>query len=106
MWKNTSSRTTPLPPNWRQLRATILNRDGHQCTAIRGDTGQRCEAKATDVDHIGDPSDHRPHMLRSLCAYHHRRVTGAQGGTAIRAKTNHPAPKHPGLRRPSQGGSK
>lgn len=92
-WQNTSGRTSPLPPNWATIRAAILRRDQHQCTEQRGDTGNRCEASATDVDHIGDPADHRPENLRALCAHHHRRKTARQGALA---KPTKPKPKHPG----------
>lgn len=97
-WGKQSARTTPLPPNWPTIRRAILQRDQHQCTATRGDTGQRCEATATDVDHTGQPDDHRPEVLRSLCHYHHQRITGAQGGGAIRQKAKKSSPKHPGLK--------
>lgn len=88
-------RTTPLPPNWAALRRAQLEADGHQCTATRGDTGTRCEAPATDVHHMGDNTDHE--ALTSLCAYHHLRITGAQGGGAVRKKASTAPPKHPGL---------
>lgn len=97
-WTRRSARTAPLPPDWKRIRAAILTRDGHQCTATRGDTATRCTNPATDVDHIGDPTDHRPHMLRSLCAHHHRRITGAQGGGRVRKRATRRAPKHPGLK--------
>lgn len=97
-WKSTSNRTSPLPRNWKELRRFVLKRDGYQCTAIRGDTGQRCTERATDVDHVGDDADHSPKNLTSLCAHHHRRKTGAQGGAAIRQRERTVAPKHPGLR--------
>ena len=51
-WGPSSGRTTPLPRNWPAIRRAILERDGHRCTATRGDTGARCDAPATDVDHI------------------------------------------------------
>lgn len=43
---------------------------------------ERCEERATDVDHIRDNGDHSMSNLRALCGYHHRRRTGAQGGKA------------------------
>lgn len=94
-WKSKSSRTTPLPPDWWRRRAIVLKRDGYRCVHIREDTGQRCVEKATDVDHIGEPDDHRLHMLQSLCAWHHNQKTGSQGGRRVRQKKS--SPVHPGL---------
>lgn len=93
-----SARTSPLPRDWKRIRAAVLERDGWRCTEVRGDTGRRCDARATDVDHMGDPDDHRLCMLRSLCAHHHRRVTGRQGGGAVRKRAKVETPRHPGLR--------
>ncbi len=48
---------------WRQVRAQVLDRDGHRC--------QLCGAPATHVDHVTPKrdggSDH-PSNLRALCA--------------------------------------
>ena len=97
-WGPSSGRTTPLPRNWPAIRRAILERDGHRCTAIRGDTGTRCDAPATDVDHIDAPNDHRPANLRALCGHHHRRRTSAQGGRARSQRRRPTPPKHPGLK--------
>lgn len=97
-WGPSSGRTTPLPPNWPAIRRAILERDGHRCTATRGDTGTRCDAPATDVDHIDAPDDHRPANLRALCGHHHRRRTAAQGGRARSQRRRPTTPKHPGLK--------
>ena len=75
-WGPSSGRTTPLPRNWPAIRRAILERDGHRCTAIRGDTGARCDAPATDVDHIDGlgpqgPAGHDPANLRGYCHPHH-----------------------------------
>ena len=56
------------------------------CQWIREDTGQMCGALATDVDHIGDPDDHRHKNLQSLCGWHHDQKTAGQGGRAAAAK--------------------
>ena len=94
-WSATSGRTSPLPPNWASIRRAVLERDGHRCMAMRGDTGERCDWPANQVDHMDEPDDHRLHMLQSLCAYHHARKTAAQGG---RARPKKVEPKHPGYR--------
>jgi 5-methylcytosine-specific restriction endonuclease McrA len=54
-------------PQWRQLRVTVLERDGYTCT-VPG-----CRAKATHVDHIVGRKAGGPDTLgnlRSLCAMH------------------------------------
>lgn len=94
-WSATSGRTSPLPPNWASIRRAVLERDGHRCMAMRGDTGERCDWPANQVDHMDEPDDHRLHMLQSLCEYHHARKTAAQGG---RARPKKAEPKHPGYR--------
>lgn len=94
----TSARTTPLPNRWGAIRLGILRRDGFVCTWIH--LGARCQAAATDVDHIDDPNDHSPENLRSLCGPHHRARSAAQGGRAAQAKRiprKRKAEPHPGL---------
>ncbi len=93
-----SARTAPLPKNWPDIRKRILRRDGYTCTWTTD--GGRCTQAATDVDHTGDPNDHRDEMLRSLCAPHHRKRSAAQGGQAAQAKRiprKRPSERHPGL---------
>lgn len=94
-WKSKSSRTVPLPKDWWRLRAKRLKMDGHRCVRIREDTGQRCTEKATDVNHIGEPHDHRIEMLESLCSWHHNQETGRQGGSRVRQAKKFVS--HPGL---------
>lgn len=94
-WGKKSGRTAPLPPGWGRIRSAVLARDAHACVEIRGDTGERCGAHATDVDHIGPADDHSLENLRSLCSYHHARKTGRQGGKARGKKTGG---YHPGLK--------
>jgi 5-methylcytosine-specific restriction protein A len=95
-WQGSQRRKT-LPTNWRQLRATILKRDGHQCTWTVN--GHRCTNPATDVDHRNrhiqsdDPSN-----LQSLCTTHHAHKTALEGNTERwRYRTKRPAEQHPGL---------
>ena len=93
-----SARTVPLPKNWPALRRQTLKRDGYACTWM--DNGARCGQPATDVDHVGDPADHSPDNLRSLCSPHHRKRSARQGGQAAQAKRiprKRPAEAHPGL---------
>jgi hypothetical protein len=98
-----SWRSAPLPPNWKTLRATILRRDKGRCQAEGDADGIICGATATDVDHVipasqGGTDD--PSNLRALCAWHHRRKTGHEGGTAAAAarpsRLRRPE-RHPGL---------
>lgn len=94
----TSARTVPLPKGWGVIRRGILQRDGYVCTWVH--QGARCQEAATDVDHIGDPSDHSEANLRSLCGPHHRTRTSAQGGRAAQAKRiprKRRQERHPGL---------
>lgn len=121
-WAGSDRRST-LPPDWAtKVRPRILTRDGHRCTWL-GDLdpskdglpgeymqavdwnivhllGNRCTARATDVDHIGDPDDHTDTKLRSLCSWHHGRRSSRQGNTArgrLRARLTDPPARHPGL---------
>lgn len=99
-WSSESGRTTPLPADWPTLRRAALDRDGHRCTWV--EHGQRCAAPATDVDHTGDPDDHRLAMLRSLCSPHHDARTAGQGvaeRARLRALRRRPATAHPAYRR-------
>lgn len=96
-WGSKSGRTAPLPSNWPDLRDEQLVKDGHRCTYVSPDTGQRCTARATDVDHVGAADDHTD--LTSLCSWHHDRKTGRQGATSKkRTRAARRAPRHPGLR--------
>lgn len=96
VWGPQSGRTSPLPKAWKMIRANVLRRDNWQCVWIREDTGRACGVKATDVDHINDPNDHRHANLRSLCGYHHKQHTAQQGGDANAAKYKKQK-SHPGI---------
>lgn len=69
-----SDRKERLPPDWPKIRKRILKRDGHRCRWTIA--GHRCEARATDVDHIVPGDDHSDDNLQSLCGPHHLRKTG------------------------------
>lgn len=80
-----SNRSDRLPPNWRALRRFVLKRDEWRCTAI--DDGVRCKQGATDVDHVDPGDDHSLGNLTSLCLFHHRAKTAAEGNAARRRPT-------------------
>ncbi|ARJ05491.1 hypothetical protein GCM10010988_05800 [Cnuibacter physcomitrellae] len=100
-----STRRSDLPKDWPKIRAQRLMIDGHRCQHIRVDTDRLCNARATDVDHIGDRDDHRVEMLRSKCRYHHQqkdsRLAGEASGRARRAARDAAKPTHPGLLSPA-----
>lgn len=79
-WGRTSGRSKPLPPKreWNPLREEVLKRAGYQCQAIQEDTGTRCKARATQVDHMGAADDHRIENLQALCTRHHARKTSRE----------------------------
>jgi len=91
-----TDRRATLPRNWTQLRLARFRLDGFRCTAIRADTGARCEAPATDCDHVGERLDHRIENLRSLCSWHHKQVTAQQSAQARKRKKPQKQ-KHPGI---------
>lgn len=99
-WEAVSRRAKRLPANWKQIRKQVLERDGYQCRKILP-AGIRCPEHATDVDHIQAMlDDHSLDALQSLCAHHHGRKSGSEGGHAAAAKRiprKRPAEKHPGL---------
>lgn len=113
-WQGSTRRTT-LPPNWKtEIRPDILDRDRHRCTWLDGhgddggfdtyltgdhDDADRCTRDGTDVDHVGEPEDHGPANLRTLCSWHHGKRSSKQGNQARRRYSNRRPPEpHPGLR--------
>ena len=84
-WKKKSGLTYRQSPRWKQIRIAVLKRDGFQCTAINGNTNERCTSRATDVDHIKGHSDDLDN-LASLCAHHHRMKTSAETYKKNRAR--------------------
>lgn len=94
-WQN-SDRHQELPPGWARIRRRIFRRDGYRCMWM--EDGGQCTAVATEVDHIGDPLDHAPENLRSLCTPHHRKHTAAQSLLARNLHLRHrPRTQHPGM---------
>ena len=87
----------------RALRDACLARDGHRCTAAMRD-GSRCtETTQLEADHIVQWSPNERltvDMLRTLCSWHHKKVTAAQAAAdraaAAKARQRR-APKHPAI---------
>lgn len=76
-WGAKSGLTYQQSPQWRKIRLDVLKAAGFQCVATNAVTGQRCTAKATDVDHINGPSNDLSN-LAALCGHHHRRKTSSE----------------------------
>jgi hypothetical protein len=81
-----STRRERLPPYWRRLRAYALDRAGYQGEHTRYDTGLRCGALATDVDHIERGDHHDVDNLQALCRWLHGRKSSREGGQASSAQ--------------------
>ena len=100
-----SWRTVPLPAEWPQIRRDILARDSNVCRyGMLPDEyiDMPCAELATQVDHMGDPNDHRPELLRAICVTHHNKRTASQGvaGRArIRQARRRKPERHPGFKR-------
>lgn len=89
-----SRRREQLPPDWKRIRVTVLERDGYRCTESTEDG--RCIERATDVDHLEDPQDHSLSNLGSKCGPHHDKKSARQGGLAG-ARLHRPKEPHPGV---------
>ena len=87
----TSNRRASLPPDWRKIRARILQRDPLCTLAL-----DCCAGRSVEVDHIGEATDHRDHMLRGVCSPCHKRRTQQQAREA-RPTRARPQPPHPGV---------
>ena len=63
---------------WRQLRLTILRRDGRRCS-VPGCTVDMTQSRVTHVDHIREVNDGgdfwSPNNLHVLCRTHHMAKT-------------------------------
>lgn len=91
-----SDRRATLPRNWDTIRRRILERDGHRCQ-IR-DPG--CTTLATECDHIGERTDHRPEMLRAACQpchSHRSAMQGVEARATVAERSTRPTSTHPGL---------
>lgn len=96
---STSRRKEQLPSDWETRRKRILRRDGYRCTAERADTGERCNERANQVDHVDQSRnwDHSDGNLTSLCEHHHAVKSSSEGGRANAARYRKKKPRHPGL---------
>lgn len=91
-----SQRKSELPADWQsRIRPAIIARDSSRCRWI--ESGRRCAAQGTDVDHVGDKDDHSLSNLRLLCSFHHKKRTSAQGHAAKKARAERNVERHPGL---------
>ncbi|TSB25294.1 HNH endonuclease [Streptomyces benahoarensis] len=93
-----SGRRVQLPSDWAVRRLSVLKRDGFQCRGVLRDTGVRCTAPATDVDHIVPGDNHNPANLQALCRWHYARKSSAEGAAARRRPVSRrrPVGRHPG----------
>jgi 5-methylcytosine-specific restriction enzyme A len=99
-----SWRSSPLPGNWGSIRRAVLQRDPVCRWGLLPDEDGPCRLPSQDCDHIGEPDDHRPEMLRGLCPGHHRVRTRKQTSAAVSAgmkrwhgRRLRPPDKHPGF---------
>ena len=94
-----SDRSARLPADWSRRRAFVLARAGFRCEAQLHDTGLRCEAVATDCDHVSRGDDHDVANLQALCSWHHKRKTHQEAMAElerVRRRREPPARHHPG----------
>jgi 5-methylcytosine-specific restriction protein A len=74
------------PLQWERVRRGILRRDHGLCVAMLP-SGQRCGARANQVDHIvprsAGGSDEMAN-LQSLCLFHHQQKTAVEANAARR----------------------
>lgn len=85
-WDSSSRRRKELPPDWEKIRKRVLRRDASMCQHIDVNTGEICGEHASEVDHIRRGNNHSDSNLQSLCTYHHRRKSSAEGAEAVARK--------------------
>lgn len=97
---DTSDRRSRLPADWHKRRLRVLRRDGYRCQHRDDERAPKCNALASDVDHVVRGDDHNEGNLQSLCRDHHRAKTSAEATEARRAiarSRRAPTERHPGL---------
>jgi hypothetical protein len=83
--------TRDLPPGWSKIRAQVLQAQP-ACQLAYPDSWPTqthlasCAGTSTEVDHIGDPADHRLVNLRGVCTECHARRTSEQARAAVEAQ--------------------
>jgi hypothetical protein len=87
-------RLSPLPRDWKKIRLVILEYAGYRCQNIRVN-GQRCQNRATDVDHIGAHDDHSNANLQALCHICHARKTQLEAEEAKKKRYRREPEIHP-----------
>ena len=85
-WDSSSRRRKELPPDWEKVRKRVLRRDNFVCQHEDVNTGDICGEYASEVDHIRRGNNHDESNLQSLCTYHHRRKSSAEGAEAVAKK--------------------
>lgn len=97
--KHPTGRSKELPPNWKQIRRQVINREHGQCQFLNPNTGNRCPERGTEVHHT-NRWDHNPDSLALLCHFHHARITAIQAtqGRIAARKRREATRKHPGLK--------
>ena len=73
-----SDRRRFLPKDWNKRRLRVLRRDGYRCQIA----GPGCLVTATEVDHMGERTDHRLEVLQSVCRVCHKVKTAKQSAEA------------------------
>jgi 5-methylcytosine-specific restriction protein A len=90
-----SRRAADLPKDWKKRHDYILARD--PICMLR----THCHgALSEEVDHIGQRTDHRLHMLRGACTpcHTHRTQAQAQAARGAGPTRRRPVEQHPGIR--------
>ena len=83
-WQTSAPRPGRSSRPWARLRAQVLERDGHRCTAVID--GARCTATSAvvtlEVHHLDGHADAPwivpPDRLVTVCPRHHRLLTRAK----------------------------
>lgn len=77
-----SNRKASLPDNWQKVRGRRLIMDNYLCQI----NGRGCTDRATEVDHMNGPNDHRLSSLQSVCETCHKAKTATESHVKKAAK--------------------